>query len=175
MPQGLSPAFTAVYHQELSYVWNSLRRLGIRSEDLADVTHDVFMTLWRRFGDFDQERPSRPWIFGMALRVAMAHRRRAFRLRERLFGETPDVVDPAPAADARLMDAQRAQLVAGALAALDLPQRAVLIMHDFDGVGGQEIAAAVGVPLKTMYSRLAVARTRFVKAYRRAERRKGMP
>jgi len=170
---GLGPAFAAVYHQELAYVWHSLRRLGVRSEDLSDVTHDVFMTLWRRFGDLDRERPSRPWIFGMAMRVAMAYRRRAFRLRERLFGEPLELIDPAPTPEAQLADAERQQLVREALATLDLPRRAVLIMHDFDGTSGQEIALALGLPLKTMYSRLAAARARFVKAYRRAERKRG--
>jgi RNA polymerase sigma-70 factor, ECF subfamily len=167
------PAFSAVYQREFSYVWHSLRRLGVRPQDLPDVTHDVFMVLWRRFGDLDPTRQSRPWIFGMALRVAIAYRRRAFRLRERMLGDQhPDMADPAPPADVRLADAEQRRLVEEALGALDLDRRAVLIMHDFDGHGGAEIATTLGVPLKTMYSRLASARTRFVKAFRRAERRR---
>jgi RNA polymerase sigma-70 factor (ECF subfamily) len=172
----LGPAFTALYHQELPYVWHSLRRLGVRTEDLPDVTHDVFMTLWRRFGDLDQERPSRPWIFGIAVRVAMAYRRRAFRLRERLFGDDQrELMDPSPDPHARLAAAERQRLVRSALASLDLERRAVLIMHDFDGVSGQEIAASLEIPLKTMYSRLAAARVRFIKAFRRAERKAVRP
>jgi RNA polymerase sigma-70 factor, ECF subfamily len=170
---GNEPAFTVVYQREFSYVWHSLRRLGVRPEDLADVTHDVFMVLWRRFGDLDPTRQSRPWIFGMALRVATAYRRRAFRLRERLLGENhPEIVDPEPLSDARLAEIEQRQLVESAIGALDLDRRAVLIMHDFDGHGGTEIATTLGIPLKTMYSRLASARSRFVKAFRRAERRR---
>lgn len=172
VPIAIDPAFTTIYNREFSYVWHSLRRLGVRADDLADVTHDVFATLWRRFSDLDPTRATRPWLFGTAVRIAMAYRRRAFRWHERLLGgDFLDPPDPSPGAEDRLADARQQALVRESLGALDLKRRAVLIMHDFDGQPGHEIAAALGIPLKTMYSRLAAARSRFLKAYRRAERK----
>jgi RNA polymerase sigma-70 factor (ECF subfamily) len=54
------PPFRAVFDQEFGYVWNTLRRLGVRNADLEDVTHEVFLVFHRRMADYDPARPLRP-------------------------------------------------------------------------------------------------------------------
>ena len=49
-------------------------------------------------------------------------------------------------------------IVDHALRALDVDRRAVLIMHDFDGHTGQEIAETLGIPLARVFGRLRSAR-----------------
>jgi RNA polymerase sigma-70 factor (ECF subfamily) len=50
---------------------------------------------------------------------------------------------------------------------LDLDRRAVLVMHDLEGQTVPEIAAALGVPVATAYSRLRLAREDVAAALKR--------
>jgi RNA polymerase sigma-70 factor (ECF subfamily) len=61
---------------------------------------------------------------------------------------------------------QARRRVHGALQVLPLEQRAVMVMHDLDGCTAPEVAEALEVPLNTVYSRLRLARDKFVAALR---------
>ena len=88
--------FYAVYERELSYVWKTLGRLGVEAVELADAVHDVFVIVHRRWADIDFARPIRPWLFGIARRVAAGHRRK----RRELPSDTVDgATAPAPHAE----------------------------------------------------------------------------
>src|SRR6266536_1038596 len=93
--------FTALYEAELTYVWHTLRRFGVHERDLEDLCHDVFVAFYRGRDRFDPARPIRPWLSGIAFRVASDYRRRAQHRRE-LPGETPAQAAPGPSADERL-------------------------------------------------------------------------
>lgn len=155
-------AFEALFRRELGYVLATLRRLGVRPGDVEDLAHDVFVVAFRRLGDLDPARPPRPWLFGIALRVAADYRRLARHRYERSDDEQAGRT-PAPDAPAG-EQVERRGLVQRGLDALDLDKRAVLILHDVEGHGMPEIAAALGIPLNTAYSRLRLARERFRRA-----------
>jgi len=152
--------FERVYDQQLDYVWNSLRRLGIPSADVEDLTQDVFMKVYHALGDYDPARPLKPWLFGFCFRVASDYRKHVFHDRE--VG-----VDHLDHADERRNPEQEAAigeqraLALRALAEVELDRRAVLVMHDFDGHSVPEIVDVLGVPLNTLYSRLRLARAEF--------------
>lgn len=166
--------FESVYKAEFTYVWHTLRRLGARDRDLEDLAHDVFVVVHRRLSDYDPARPIKPWLFGIAFRVAAGDRRRA-RNHSEIASDKVDVAADVPGADDQLAARQDRELVLEALGALDLDRRAVFVMHDIDGHAAPEIAAAIGVPLNTVYSRLRHARERFAAAVRRLHARRGEP
>lgn len=161
-----APAFRAIYEAEFDYVWESLRRLGVRASDLEDVAHDVFVTVHRKLGDYDAFRPIRPWLFGIAFRVASDYRRSS-RVQREIFDGELEVQDPGPAADERLESTEAHRLVMAALDTINLDQRAVFILHELDGQSIPEVAAALGAPLNTIYSRLRLARKAFASAVAR--------
>ncbi len=165
--------FRAIYDAEFGYVWHSLRRLGVAERDLEDLAHDVFVAFYRGRGNYDLARPLRPWLFGIAFRVASDDRRRA-RHRFEVPHEAPEATDGSPIADEQVAAAEARRLVQAALAALDLDRRAVFVMHDLDGHAMPEIAAALSVPLNTCYSRLRLAREQFTAEVRRRQAR-GLP
>jgi RNA polymerase sigma-70 factor (ECF subfamily) len=155
-----------------SYVWNSLRRLGVPASDLEDLTHDVFVHVQRHLEELDPARPVKPWLFAFAFRVASQHRRRVGRRRETT-GELHEAVDPQALPDARMAAEQDRLLVAAALDGIEPERRAVFVLYEIDGVSMDEIARALGIPVNTAYSRLRVARTEFaarVKRLRRGQR-----
>lgn len=158
--QPSSPEFRLIFETECSFVWNTLRRLGIPDRDADDAAQDVFVVVHRHLHEFDPTRPLRPWLFGICYRVALAHRRRARTTRERL-DEVRDVPDSSRGADEQLEQAQARDLVRRALDALDLDRRALIVMHEYEGYPVPQIAETLGVPLNTAYSRLRLAREQF--------------
>src|SRR6185503_12751947 len=85
-----------VYQRELDYLLGSLRRLGVPYRDIEDVVHEVFLVMLRRWQDYDRMRPVRPWLFGIAFRVASAERRKHTR---EVLGDSLETEDPAARPD----------------------------------------------------------------------------
>ena len=109
----------AIYEAEVSFVWRSLRRLGVLDADLEDVTHDLFIAVQRKLPDLDPARPVRPWLFGFAYRLASDYRRSG-RARRELLEDVGEVADPVPAPDEQLAAREAHALILAALEALTL-------------------------------------------------------
>jgi RNA polymerase sigma-70 factor (ECF subfamily) len=166
---GRPPRFPELFEQHAPYVWTTLRRLGAQARELDDLTHEVFIQIFRHLEQYDPRRPIRPWLFGFVLRIASEHRRRGPH-RVEVLGE-PEVVDATPSPVERLLAEERRQLAWAALAELELKRRAVFILHEIDGYPIPEVADALGVPLATAYSQLRLARQDFSKAAQRLRSR----
>jgi RNA polymerase sigma-70 factor (ECF subfamily) len=130
-----------------------------------DAVHDVFVVVHRRLDDYDPTRPLRPWLFGIAFRVASERRRRPVEMAGRE-EEMLAVADLRPTPEARLASEEARRRVHAALDTLPLDQRAVLVMHDLEGHSAPEVAVGLDVGLNTVYSRLRLAREKFVIALR---------
>jgi RNA polymerase sigma-70 factor (ECF subfamily) len=166
--------FDELYRAQFPYVWRTLRRLGVAPADIEDLVHDVFVVVHRRLADYDRGRPVRPWLFGIAFRLASETRRRA-RNRHEIATPSVDAAGKAPTAEAMLESDERRKLVLDCLALLSLEQRGVLILIDIDGESPADVAASLGIPIPTVYSRLRTARGKFAAAVRRAKLRQGEP
>jgi RNA polymerase sigma-70 factor (ECF subfamily) len=153
-------------------VWNTLRRLGVREADVEDLVHDVFLKVYLRRDGYDASRPSRPWLFGFAYRIASDYRRLA-RHRVEVLGSHHDIPDTSAAPDRDIDAKQQWQIVQSALASVEFDRRAVFMLHEVDGESAPDIAQALGIPLNTVYSRLRVAREEFGTALQRLRAGKG--
>lgn len=174
-PDSEAGAFRAIFDANASYVVHTLRRLGVRPRDLDEATHDTFLVVHRRLAEWDRARPIRPWIGGIAYRVASDYRRRTQRRPEAPLDDPEALADPRPRADVELEARERREMLAEALEAVPLERRVVLVMHDVDGTAMSEIADALGIPANTGYSRLRTARAELAAAYKRARLRQGQP
>ena len=160
MTSGPPPDFPSLYRSEFSYVWKTLRRLGAPAQELEDLAHDLFVVVHRHFAEYQPDRPLRPWLFGIAVRV-VADFRRSPRSGREILGDATTPIDPidhasTPAEHLEGAEA-RAQLMK-ALDTLDLDRRAVFVMHELDDVPVPDIARTLAIPLNTAYSRLRLAR-----------------
>jgi RNA polymerase sigma-70 factor, ECF subfamily len=144
-----------VFRSEFDYLCRTLRRLGVRAEDIEDDAQEIFLVLDRKWHQYDPSRPIRPYLFGIAFRVAASRRRRQRREIPNILDEP---VDSSPQPDEALATARARELVLGALARIPLPRRAVLVMHDLDEVPMREVARTLSIPMFTGYSRLRKAR-----------------
>jgi RNA polymerase sigma-70 factor (ECF subfamily) len=158
--RGDSPAFTMLVERHQQRVYNlALRMLG-RAEDAADATQEVFLTCYLKLAGFRGGAAFTTWLHRVAVNACYDALRK--RSRERPAG---DEVEPPPAPDLAEasvtgLDVQRALLT--------VPEefRAVLILHDVQGVPYEEIAEALGAPLGTVKSRLHRGRVALARALR---------
>jgi RNA polymerase sigma-70 factor, ECF subfamily len=167
-----SPDFRTVFEKELGFVYNTLRRLGIRDADLPDATQEVFATVAGVLEDYDPSRPLRPWLFGIAYRVGMRYLDVAHRRRE-VPSEIPEPPDSSPGADTAVERKEARDLARLALAKVDPSRRAVLVLAMIEGMSVPEIAATLQIPVNTAYSRLHRAREEFSEAAKRLGWRNG--
>jgi RNA polymerase sigma-70 factor, ECF subfamily len=156
------------YRVEFDYVCRSLARLGIRASDIEDVAHEVFLVLWRKQEEYDASRQLRPYLFGIAFRVAAAQRRRYGR---EVRCEEIDIPDATRTAEQLIWSDQARAIVLKALEQVALARRAVFIMYELDEIPMATIAKTLGIPLFTAYSRLRKARKEFEHAVNIAQRR----
>lgn len=127
-------------------------------EGAEDVAQTAFLQAFRQIGRYDPARPFRPWLLGIVANEARMYRRgRARRPAERLDEAVPAVgeltVDQAVRADEWAR-------VRAALATLDEPQRTATVLHYFNDLSIDEIAAVQGCRPGTVKSRLFAARQR---------------
>jgi RNA polymerase sigma-70 factor (ECF subfamily) len=171
------PTLRQIFEAELGFVWNSLRRFGVPDADLEDVAHEVFVVVHRHLAELDPTRPIRPWLFAIAFRCSSDYRRRAYRRHETLsrgragsdetLDQPFDTEDPSPGVEQRMIAHEEKDLARRALARVPEDRRAVVVLHDFEGVAMHQVAEAFGIPLKTAYSRLRVGRDELLAAARR--------
>ncbi len=160
------PSFTEVYDGHFKAVWLGLRRFGVWERDLDDATHDVFLVVHRRLPDYDAARPLRPWLLGIASRVASEFRRKSQHrhevVSEDVEQEGARLPTGTPAhgvrADRAYDDKERRQLLQRALDTLEHDRRTVLVLHDIEGHSMPDIADALAVNINTLYARLRQAR-----------------
>jgi RNA polymerase sigma-70 factor (ECF subfamily) len=139
--------------------------LGVSEADVEDVVHDVFVVAQRRQATYDSARPLRPWLLGIAFRVA-AQRRRQRRPEVALEAPDAEIADAGEGPEDALAHAQSRSRIHAALGQITLDQRAVVVMHDLNGIPAPEIASTLDVPLNTVYSRLRLGRAKVAEALR---------
>ncbi len=164
--------FDAVVAEHGPYVWRVLRRLGVRSADVEDVWQETFIVVHRKLEGFEGRSSVRTWLSAIAVRVASDYRNRAHRRREHATDELPDDGLPADQYEG-LVDQERRALLDRLLAELKPDQREVVVLYEFAELPMQEVAAALGCPLQTAYSRLHAARRALEQAARREAARRG--
>lgn len=164
-PRAAVPPLAELFAREGDFLWRTLQRFGVRPADCPDVLQAVLLTVHERAHTYDGRAPLRAWLYGICLKHAAAHRRRAWVRREQptepaeLPGsERPSNPDnPEKAAAAR--EAQ--ERLRAMLDELDEDKRAVLVMYELEELPCEQIAEQLGVPVGTVHSRLSHARKAF--------------
>lgn len=156
------------FERHFSMVWRSLRRLGVPDSTIDDAAQDVFLVLHRRWLDFQRQSSLKTWIYGILLRVASDHKRRARRERARWSPELSEVESTAEQPDRLYQQREASRLLHEALSQLDDKERQILVFVDLEEGSVVDAAEAMGINLNTAYSRLRRGRQSFEKALRAA-------
>jgi RNA polymerase sigma-70 factor (ECF subfamily) len=129
--------------------------LGRRIADPAqaeDLTQEAFLAIFRAAGRYEARALFRTYLYAVAFKILRAHRRRV-ALRTTLLGA--DVLSEQPAlqsaSDAGVMLRQ-------AVGKLELLDREILLLREFEQLSYVEIADLLRLPVNTVRSRLFRAR-----------------
>src|SRR4051794_23163122 len=77
IPVEASLDVTAIHAKHADFIWASLQRLGVHDADLEDLFQEVFVVIHARLSGYEGRSQLPTWLFGICMRVAWAHRRRA--------------------------------------------------------------------------------------------------
>jgi RNA polymerase sigma-70 factor (ECF subfamily) len=157
---GDGAAFTILVERHERRVYNLAYRMLGRPEDAADATQEVFLTCLRKLSGFRGTSAFTTWLHRVAVNQCYEMLRK--RVRERPEEEPPEPVPGPDLAEA----AATAVDVHRALQKVPEEFRAVLVLHDVQGVPYQEIAETLGAPLGTVKSRLHRGRVALARALR---------
>lgn len=157
------------YERELDYLFETLRRLGAGPRDVEDLAQEVFVVLRRNWANLDATRSLRPYLFGIAFRIVSAHRR---KWRREVLHDSLELADGGQSPEVRLQSKESVELLLAALEHVPLPCRAVLVMHELEGIPIPEIARQLSLTRFGAYARLRKAHRALGTAVRRLVKEK---
>jgi RNA polymerase sigma-70 factor (ECF subfamily) len=133
----------------------ALRMLGSR-EDAREITQATFVKAWRGLAGFDANRRFFSWIYRITIHECLNHRRHGSRF-EALEVEPRS---PGPGPDEQAEGHEIEACVQAALGRLAAGDREVLVLRHFLDMSYEAMSEALGIPSKTVKSRLYTARQR---------------
>jgi RNA polymerase sigma-70 factor, ECF subfamily len=156
----LTNDFDRLYAEQFEFVWRTLRRLGVRPEDLDDAAQDVFIVFLRRRQEFRGHSSQRTWLFGIANNITHEYRRKQQRA-ARAAPVTDDQRARCPSPLEQAASCEELRLIDAFLTSLDEDKRHVFILAELEQMSAPEIATTLGTNVNTVYSRLRAARQAF--------------
>jgi RNA polymerase sigma-70 factor (ECF subfamily) len=124
--------------------------------DSDEVAQEVFVRIYRGLAKFRGDSQLSTWIYRLAVNAALSHATR----RSRHGVADDDQVAELPAPPEARSDPRLAERVEAALQSLPAGYRAVLVLHDVEGLSHEECAAIMGCRVGTSKSQLHKARAR---------------
>lgn len=139
-------ALYASYRRLERPLFNVLYRQLWQREDCQDVIHDAYTRIWERRLKVD-ETTLDALVWTAALNLARN------RLRWRRLWRHEPLDEDTPVARSSNEDFLATRRLHDALRQLPAVSRDVLLLSEFSGLGGQEIAVVLGIPAGTVASR----------------------
>jgi RNA polymerase sigma-70 factor (ECF subfamily) len=161
---GNREAFAALFDRYARAVYNHAFHLTADWSLAEDVLSTTFLQAWRLRDRVDPDGGSlRPWLLGIATNTARNARRgnRRYRTAVAALGtEEPTTPDHADTVAGQVDDTRQLAAVMAALGALRRTEREVLTLCLWEGLDYAAAAAALGIPVGTVRSRLSRARAK---------------
>jgi RNA polymerase sigma-70 factor (ECF subfamily) len=167
-------ALESCYREHGARVYRLCLQMLGQPADAEDAAQEVFLKVLDRSGQFEGRAAFSTWLHRLTVNLCLNRlERERLRVAVPLSPEEGALAagqSPWPQAAARAAAAR----VTALLARLPLEHRLVLHLREVEGLAYREIAAALGIPLGTVMSRIARAReslSRLVGCARRDEAR----
>jgi RNA polymerase sigma-70 factor, ECF subfamily len=145
--QGGSPkAFEELFARYREPLFGFFRRRLESKERADDLTQETFLAVIRATSRYQPRALVRTYLYGIALKLLAAERRRERRS------------DPTPRTDAMDGTFDNSLWVRRALEKLDPSEREILMLREYEQLSYSEVAELLRIPVNTVRSRLFRAR-----------------
>lgn len=153
--RGEARAMEMLYHQYKRRVFGMAHRI-VGASDCEEVAQEVFVRVFRSLVNFRGDSALSTWIYRLTVNCSLSHLARRGRRNE--VGDDGLAELPAPTPAAR--DSALASRIEAALARLPAGYRAIIVLHDVEGLSHEECAAILECRVGTCKSQLHKARAR---------------
>lgn len=164
LARGEIDALGELYDRHHAAIRRFAARMSGGTADGDDIVHATFLAALKSARGFEAHRSCRAWLLGIAAQLMRRERSQGARW-ARLLGtfRTPE---PGWSQDPERVLCAREGLDHLEQALLRLPEakRVVLVMAEIEGLAGEEIARALGIPVNTVWTRLHHARRELARA-----------
>lgn len=143
-------AFRLLYRRYQTRVRSTLYQLCGESM-LDDLVQEVFFRAWKGLPKLRQPKTFSTWLYRICWNVACDQRRAFAQLREQNQILSQQELSPN---NPDLNQMYYQDLVQEGLKALNLEQRAVIVLHDLEDIPQKEVAKILDIPVGTVKSRL---------------------
>ena len=117
-----------------------LRRTG--AEEAKDVTADVFLVAWRRWGAVPEGDTAVRWLYGVTRNV-LKDKRRSMRRRGRLVERVAAQPEPfVPGPELQVVRLARHEAVLTALGNLPERDRGIILLVEWEGLSREQVAGS---------------------------------
>lgn len=146
-------AFEELFRAYESQVFQLCWRLAGNRAEAEDALQETFLAVFQGLDSFRGEAQLSTWIHRIAVRVALR-----LRTKPRPQPLVHDYSDAGPTPDERAIAQEERVRLSAAMQQLSAEHRTVLSLFAIGGIAHKEIAAILGVPEGTVWSRLHKAR-----------------
>ena len=153
---GDSGAFGQLVGKYEAKLFNVAYRITGCREDALDATQTAFVKAYEKLDTFDPSYRFFSWIY----RIAMNEALNLVRRRTPDTGTETAIIASSRSPEDAFADGETEQRVQEALMALKPDHRAVVVLKHFQGLSYREMSEVIGIPEKTVKSRLFTARQR---------------
>ena len=143
---GSREAFEELFARYRVPLFGFFRRRLESKERADDLTQETFLAVIRATSRYQPRALVRTYLYGIALKLLAAERRRERR------------TDPTPQPDAMDGALDNSLWVRRALEKLDLSEREILMLREYEQLSYSEVAELLRIPVNTVRSRLFRAR-----------------
>lgn len=155
--RGEARAMERLYHQYKRRVFGMAHRI-VGASDAEEVAQEVFVRVFRGLAAFRGDSALSTWIYRLTVNASLTHLTKRSRRRE-----TPDdgtMMEAVPAPPVVERDSALAARIEAALEQLPAGYRAILVLHDVEGLSHEECSAILECRVGTCKSQLHKARAK---------------
>ncbi|MBA3463781.1 MAG: sigma-70 family RNA polymerase sigma factor [Deltaproteobacteria bacterium] len=153
--RGEARAMEMLYHQYKRRVFGMAHRI-VGASDAEEVAQEVFVRVFRALGNFRGDSALSTWIYRLTVNASLSHLAKRGRRQE----VSDEGLAELPAPPAVERDSGLAARIESALGQLPAGYRAILVLHDVEGLSHEECAAILECRVGTCKSQLHKARAR---------------
>lgn len=152
LQKGSDEAFTELFLRYRERVYGFFRRRMNDAAQAEELAQETFLAVLRAVQRYEPRATFRAYLFGIAFNILAAHRRKSGLNATQSDSTREDVSDPSGT------NPENVIWVRQAVDRLDVAEREVLLLREFEELSYEEIAKILRAPVNTVRSRLFRAR-----------------